>query len=404
MRIIFGIFIFTVIGVLEFFRFSIIPTPLVERIQFVMPIFCLCLLIVFSRYFRHRNNKQIELNFKTPIVLLLTGWILSMVVCQLYHGQNYVISLFATRLIFNYTFYFFLHTFRFDKELIIKSIIIIGVVALGVYFIQYTIYPTRILSTRMSIDRGTIRLFVPGLNAAIIIFFIYINQFFEKRKILPLIIAMICYSAFILQATRQIIFGIALLTVINIFISQQIRSRGLIIFLLGIGVVSVVFAFQELFLSMIELSQSQSSEGETTRTKTIRFFMTEFQTDFITYIFGNGEGHPASSYGRTMDMYKLAYNRYLNDIGILGDYVRYGVLFVIGGLMLMIKSFYIKVQPGMQVFKYYFAFLLLTSITSKGVFGTADVIMVMTLYVLDVSKYEHSKFLRKNKAVAYDGQ
>ena len=326
---------------------------------------------------------------------MLIGWFFSMTVCYVYHKQSYLVSLFASRMVMYYLLYFFLHAFQFKKELVLNTILIVGFIALGLYFIQYVIYPVRILNTRMGLDRGTVRLFVPGLNAAIVIYFIYINRFFNKRRLMALFVALLCYSAFILQATRQVIFGIALLTVVNVFISKQIRSRGLIVLLMSVAVVSIFFVFQDLFTTMFELSESQSSEGETTRTRTIRFFTTEFQTDLITYIFGNGEGHPASQYGRRLDMYKLVYDRYLSDIGILGDYVRYGSVFVIAGVILLLKSVFIRVSSNVQNLKYYLLFLLLTIITSKGILGSADVVMIMIFYLIDIDIFEQKQIAQK---------
>ena len=82
------------------------------------------------------------------------------------------------------------------------------------------------------------------------------------------------------------------------------------------------------------------------------------------------------------------YGYFIADIGIIGNYVNYGILFVLGVVGIIYKYLRTKIQPRYNYIKYFYAFTAISIIMGGG-FADSDfiVLVCITLYMLDVSKY-----------------
>jgi len=108
----------------------------------------------------------------------------------------------------------------------------------------------------------------------------------------------------------------------------------------------------------------------------------------LSYIFGNGASSARSEYSNKLGMISSKYGYFLSDIGILGNYIKYGILFVLGVFGILYKSFKIKIQPEYNYIKYFYILNALCIILGGG-FADSDFIVLacITLYILDVSKF-----------------
>ena len=237
--------------------------------------------------------------------------------------------------------------------------------------------------------RGTIRLFVGGMICTQAAYFYFLNQFFAKNKLHYLFLSLLCLSIFILQGTRQLIFGMAFLTLINLLFAKRIQSRFLITLILSMAVISVFLVFREIFDEIYKVSATQAQYlGTGIRIKAARFFLTSFMPTKWAYLFGNGDSGLASAYDQRIILYALKYGYYISDIGILGDYVKYGAVFLLAGIYMVIKVLLFKAGPEVQFLKYYVLSQCFTLVTGYGIFGGADIVMILILYVFDVNRAE----------------
>jgi hypothetical protein len=96
----------------------------------------------------------------------------------------------------------------------------------------------------------------------------------------------------------------------------------------------------------------------------------------------------ASKYGMMIFYYK-SIGLYQSDIGIIGKFTQFGVLYVLANFLIIRKIFIIKVKPQYTFIKFWAVTLTIGTITG-GTFGSPSTIVVIAsvLYFIDVSNYE----------------
>ena len=167
----------------------------------------------------------------------------------------------------------------------------------------------------------------------------------------------------------------------------------MITFFMLLGVVIVFFIFQDLIIGLIKLSETQASqEGEDIRMRSARFYLTEFYPNFVNYIIGNGSSHMANAYGMKVMYYQTVFGYYLSDLGMLGVYVRLGVLYIIGVFLIFRKIFITPYDSRYTYFKYATIMLIWNEI-GGGAFAkpTSFIVTLAMLYIIDVSAYQLSQ-------------
>ncbi|MCD4697650.1 MAG: hypothetical protein K8S16_15610 [Bacteroidales bacterium] len=79
----------------------------------------------------------------------------------------------------------------------------------------------------------------------------------------------------------------------------------------------------------------------------------------------------------------------MSDIGLIGEYVRYGVIYIIGIFLILRKLLTLKIDPRYMYFKYYIVISLIGMVMG-GVFTRADsyIPILAMLYFIDVSIHD----------------
>ncbi|HAH57999.1 MAG TPA: hypothetical protein DCL86_07615, partial [Bacteroidales bacterium] len=76
--------------------------------------------------------------------------------------------------------------------------------------------------------------------------------------------------------TRQFIMSILLVSLANVLLSKQVKSKALIILLLALAAIPIVIMAQDVIVNMVTLTQQQSKNiHENTRIVAATFFLTE---------------------------------------------------------------------------------------------------------------------------------
>jgi hypothetical protein len=83
---------------------------------------------------------------------------------------------------------------------------------------------------------------------------------------------------------------------------------------------------------------------------------------------------------------------YQADIGIIGDYAKFGILVVIAEISMFVRVMFFKLPEELRFIKYYILVLIMTIFISGGSFSYAENIMILCilLYIIDVSKFTES--------------
>ena len=135
----------------------------------------------------------------------------------------------------------------------------------------------------------------------------------------------------------------------------------------------------------VTVSQSQNA-GSNVRVKAASFFLSDFNKSNWAYLIGNGA--PGSSgYGLRMSGIAERYGYFRSDLGLIGEYTQFGVLFVIGVIIILYRALSSRLPEDLMFIKYNFLGIIITLVTGGGAFGSNSInilINCMLLYMIDM--------------------
>ena len=374
-----------------FFDIKYLSLSQIRLIQFITV--GMMLAGILARFLYGTNTKR-KKKFTLPIVIILTGVFLSSITAYVYHQQGFLITFWAQAPMYWFIAYFFLSVNNYQKQELEKALLFIAFLYSIFFIVQYLLYPTIYFDVRIDDDpfRGTLRIFLPGRAFLIAGYFIALNIFLRTNKLGYLLPLLLFFSVTLLEATRQFVFSLLLVTLYAIFFTKQVKSRGLIVLLLSISVFPLYFMFQDIIQGLIELSTSAgrgTDPSTNTREMALKFFLNDFFPSNSAYILGNGADHMRSPFGLKVDMLKH-FGFYQSDIGLIGDYTKYGLIFVAGAVLSIIKLLKSKISPELNYIKYY-ALIIILLIPLSTFFTTTSAIFVLCVffYLIDIDRKEY---------------
>lgn len=347
----------------------------------------------------YSEQKQIKRNYSLAISLILFSLLTSMITAYVARDQRIIHTLFAQRTIYFYFLYFLLHQLKFDPKDLQKMILFFALVYVGVHMVQTIVYPKIITNGTIRVERGTIRIYTMGADYIAVAFLIYLQRFLRSNKFKYLFMLFIIVAIYIMRGGRSAIAIQSLTVVMFLIIDRKVRSR-FFLFILGIiGSLAIFMIFQNIFLELFQQSQVDASKGEDyIRIRAVRYYLIDFYDYPIAYITGNGMQYPHSNYGKLITLNTIKYQFYLSDIGLIGNYINYGLFFVLGVLKIFTKTLRLKIEPEQVYVKYLFVALIIGLLTS-GAFAESDFIGMLAclLYLVDTS---NDAYLQKRELTA----
>lgn len=395
------IIVFIFLASAYFYKTVFLPQGLILVFQ-VAAIGLMLLTILFGIIYDH-GKKGFKQNFGFEVGVMIVASIASLWGAYWGHGQNIVLTAFAQKTIYFYLFYFFLHVLRMNPQNLERLLLSMAIAFAVLFFLQYAIYPTRLMNVAMRMQRGTIRIFMPGMAFADLVFFYFFLVSLRTNNYRYFVICGVYLVMIILMGTRQVLLVTAVGMIAALLLSKHVESKPIMVLLISAGGVLIFFIFQDIFNQLIEVSAEQSAstdEKDDIRIRAARFYLTEFQEGLPTYILGNGAAHESSLYGLKFVAAKEMHGYYLSDIGIIGSYVKYGALSVLSVILILRKIFILKVEPQYQFIKYWSFSLIFFSILAAPFFqGNYIVAILSSLYLMDVSNHNlRLKEYKRNKA------
>jgi len=399
-----GLLLLVLTGSIHFFRIVVLNDDSIYLFQMIILGLIILTLLFQVIYWKIPLYKQ---RFVVPLVLIYVGVALSMFTAYAEHGQSFGVSLWAQRFMYFYLFYFFLHVLQLDVKQIEKIIVFFGLLYVAAYVVQYVAHPRILFDVRIDPSRGTIRIFLPGLSFLILAFFLSMQEVFQRNSVRHMIYMLLFFSIIVLSGTRQVTANLGFVGVMALIFSKRVQSRLLLFFLAALAAVAAYFIFQDIIHQLLSLSREQTAnaEAEMARLRAAEFFLTDFFPDKPAYITGNGESHAWSSFGQQVDAYKVNYGFFQSDIGIIGEYTKYGAFFVAGAILLLIKMLSQKL-PQKQQYIRYFLFSTLISLPFAMTFTRHYyiVILCILMYIIDVKVREKEESQHgKKPAVHFTG-
>ena len=375
---------FIVITSMELFSVAFLGENLI-KIAELSGIGVIVLTIILQ--FVYNRGDGFKLKFKNEIVIIFISIILSMYMAYAGHNQSFTNTAIAQRFMYFYLFYFALHLIRISDTDLKQMMLFLAIVHVIFYLLQFFAYPTILFNIKVTNDRGTLRIFLAGLSYLILAYFYVLNNLFKQFTIGRLGLLFFFFSVFILMGTRQLIFSMFLLTIVNVLLSKRVKSKLLILTLVVLAAIPVFFMFQDIFMNLLSVSQEQSEDVEDDiRIRAATYFLTELFPNDFAYITGNGVSSANSDYGVRIQMIMDVYRYYQSDVGLIGDYTNFGAFFILGVFLIIFRILLMKLDQSHMFIKYFYIMVLLTLVTGGGPFARGDSIVTIciTLYMIDV--------------------
>jgi hypothetical protein len=156
-----------------------------------------------------------------------------------------------------------------------------------------------------------------------------------------------------------------------------------------LAILPAYYLFRDTFSELFALSHQQSTNlNENMRIKAAVFFLFEFFPNKLAYIIGNGVPSGNSPYGVQINEFKELFGYYQSDIGIIGDYTKFGILLVIAQISIYIRIMIMRLPEELDFVKYN----ILASIFAiffGSAFSYAENIVVLCIlfYLVDISSF-----------------
>jgi hypothetical protein len=381
------IILFIFFGSANFFMFTFIPRQLLLLLSFASNILMAVAIAVTMVYYK---GKWFPQKFGFEVGLIFLSLALAIYGAKWGHDQSFILSIWILNFMYFYLLYFFLHAVRVKPEDLEKLLVFMGVIYVAFFLIQYVLYPTILFDSRISEDRGTIRVFIPGAAFAGLIFYLGLQKSFTTGNKIFLVFCLLFMIIPLLQGTRSSTLTTLLGAFIYILGSKRVKSKFLVSMMITAAVVIFFFLFNDLIMNLIQVSEDQANqEEEDIRIRATKFFLTDFNPTTLNYFIGNGESHMMAPYGIKVAYYKTQFGFYQSDIGIIGNYVRFGVIYVLAVILIFRKFFTVKIEPRYAYLKYWALLLILAEVLG-GAFTRQTTIAVIAsvMYIYDVSNYE----------------
>jgi hypothetical protein len=376
------------LGSLAFFEPAFLNRQVIGGIQLLIIAALLALTVLHIIY---EHTPRIKPGFNLEISLISFAVLLSMFGANAYHDQSFLISMYAQRTIYFFLIYYFLHQLRPEPAFLVRMIVVIGIMWAVFYIIQWLAYPTPIFGSGMFMDRNTIRISLPGISFAVTAYYIGFHKFLKTNQYKYLFLLLLLLVVFTMLGTRQLIGPVFLISLIILVKSKRIQSKLVLTIFALISLIPIYFIFREIFDAMLEVSKQQSvSVNENIRVKAAAFYMYKFAPDRLSFFIGNGAYSAHSSYGVEMENYSKMFGYYLADIGIIGEFVLYGIVFVIAELMILFKLALYRYPENFQFIRYVSYSVFFSLFVSSGIFGSPEgiILICILLYFTDVIAYD----------------
>jgi len=276
---------------------------------------------------------------------------------------------------------------KYPIEKLEKMLLIYGTLYIILYFFQLahsnSVYFG--FDEEFQESRGITRIIFPGGSVFFISVFIALNRFNLKSKYKIVWLAFLIAGILIpiLQVTRQLILFVLIIYTYHVSKKIQTRSKVMLVILITGITIYLTKSNIPVVQGIKDAQLETNSEGlENIRIKAAKYFINDLAPNNINKFLGNGVPHgEKSKYNIYTTILADTKGYYLSDVGIVGIYIMFGIIAVLGYCLIWIRSFTIRLPEKYIYLKYYLWFLLFTCLTSNTVYGEGYLITnVLAIY------------------------
>ena len=350
-------------------------------------------IVVIYSIFKTRNVKGM---FKIPMCLFLVFLLCSAISCYYYEKQSFWLTFTNLDFItfFSFLSYFFMIKRRkapFSIQDIEWCVTRLYFIIFFIFLVQYALLPNKILHLATFIE-GEKRFTVFGQIVTLAAYFYFLNKYIILKKNKYLLYLLPELLIVFIQGFRSYIAAIILVSAL-FFIKVGGLKRTISIIL-----ITPIMAFFIIQIPIVNNAISNMLERQVDanfsnedyiRVRQFEYFTTEHFKSPVEYVFGSGFSNPRSEYGKRMFYLQGMVDE--NSTGPIGgwrDWGMFGLSWIIGLPCLLCILFCIfkilraKLPKQYLYLKYFYAFILLTSLTSVEFYRWGSVFFHGVLFYL----------------------
>lgn len=343
--------------------------------------------IIWGLFIIRRKPKSQTIWYpKRAFCMIIVGFIGALLMASSFQNQSFSVSLIAILpYFFAYLSFFVFMKLNIDETVVKKIILSFLICSIIIYIVNYITFPIMFFGDKDAADiddsRGIIRIGVQYLDLFILAIFYSINQWLLYKKKKWLMIMVLCFIMIVLSVTRQII---TITTVLGtLFFLKKSNFYQKVVFIILVTFFTVYILPEiPIYKALIETTENQidnnENKREDVRIRAARFYLDEYQTNDFTRIFGNGIPSIGNSrWGNNFEMITRSEGFYSSDIGWIGFYWHFGLITVVGVLILLVRAVIIKKDPDHEYLTYYFLAIILLSVMSAPILIYRQVLDIM---------------------------
>lgn len=343
--------------------------------------------LVFTIY--NPNKPEVRASFSIPLVLFIFAVTFSILPAKYFHNQSFFISFYEQKSSYLILFYFVLFYLKPKTEWILNVIFFLAVIVSILHVLQYLLYPVLITDAKIFVQRGAIRINMPGTVFRHFAFFYSLDRYFISKEKKYLFAGLIMLSVTILSAYRSTLVVYLLIIFFYILFSKEVKNRVGILIMGVFFVVIGYFSFQNIIQQMIDSAEKEADEGtENIRYRAATHFLTAESPNKFTYLTGNGQPSSRTSYGKRHAYLAIRFGYYISDIGITGYFYRFGMVAVLAILFIYFRLLTRSNPESLASVRMFIIYQILVSFNTVIPFDAEDGIILMTLllYIVDIGK------------------
>jgi hypothetical protein len=333
-------------------------------------------LIIIAAIVKKNVSKE---NFKSLILFLSFYPFVTSCASLIIYGQPLMDSVKGLIPNLTWLFYFVLNRYNFKEIVIIKVLLLYSLIMLAIMIIQQFTYPDAlfgIMNDEAMIEygrkedvetrNGLYRFLIHqnGYTAVPVLLF-YLTLLKNHFKTKYMIVAFTMIVAVYLSLTRQVMVSCLFVVIVSVISSNKNNKRGLKIwyFVIIILITYLIYVFSDALFGEIVETTKEHMDSDYIRVFAYIFYWEKICENGLTFILGHGIAR-SGSFLDQFYYWQEELHLYSCDIGIIGIWFHFGIVYVLIYLYSLYKIFnYRKKLPS-----YIILFTVYTALMSIMIF------------------------------------
>jgi len=371
------------------------------QIKMSYAIECLLYVIPLLMSYRSINKHRNTMYFHNEVILLMILPLISGFSSIMVFKQNIYQTLVAWVPSLLWATYYLLHTYKVPYSKALNFLLLFTFIGVAIMTIQQFI-PNQAMFGVLDVNEsdhiaevrnGLYRFRIGGAACAgLFLFTLYfgklINEYKRKLILISIILALYLY----LTLTRQTILAALVVIVATYLMSSKKNISFKSLLFAFILLIFFYFYRDQLFGSFIDQTVEQTSE-EDIRLVEYTYFSNEIFTNPMIFIFGTGIPHASSPLGAYYKSLADNYLLFTSDIGIVGTWFNYGIIYIILFLWITYKII-IKMRKYIPTYMkiYYFSVIIILPLAFPWGTNINNMLWAFILYIIDNEITNNKKY------------